>query len=49
MWLKRPLTIRSSRTRFAPDLPPQSAYLVCMSHSIAESGTLTTLPPHGTA
>jgi len=30
-------------------LLPQCASLVCMSHSIAESGTLTTPPPHGTA
>ena len=30
-------------------LSPQSAYLVCMPYSIVESGTLTTLPPHGTA
>ena len=28
---------------------PQSTYLVCLPHSNAESGTLTTLPPHGTA
>ena len=28
---------------------PQCASLVCIPHSIAESGTLTTLPPHGTA
>jgi len=28
---------------------PQRAYLVYTTHSIAESGTLTSLPPHGTA